>query len=171
MSVCATTPPTSPRRSWAEEKANELSEGYTSPLIPVFEIAEENGVNVVFADFLEYSEKVSGFCDFENAKLFVNKSDSTNRQSFTIAHELGHWILHRNLFEAEPETYPVLPRFSKTDDSNPLEQEANHFAANLLVPKRLLKPLIHAPVSFLADVFGVSRIMMEYRVKNVKAGR
>jgi Zn-dependent peptidase ImmA (M78 family) len=152
----------------ARAVADDLTERYSSPPIPVLEIAERSGVDVVFADMGPHADVVAGFCDFAAAKLYVNRADIPNRQSFTIAHELGHWLLHRDLFKAHPEKYPVLPRFQSTDKNNPVEQEANFFAANLLVPARLLKPVSNAPVAALAGAFKVSRTMMEYRVKNVR---
>lgn len=164
---------TEPSRRWpsgihaAKTRADELSAGYSTPPIPVLEIAEKTGVNVVFADFGKHNETVAGFCDFAAAKLFVNAKDIRARQMFTMAHELGHWVMHRDAFLSDPTKYPVLPRFQDPAPGNPFEQEANAFAANLLVPARLLIPVKSSPVSVLADIFGVSRSMMEYRLRNV----
>lgn len=156
-----------PRYAEARRKAEELTADYSTPPIPVHEIAESNGVDVVFANFGGASDKVAGFCDFAGAKLYVNARDPLSRQTFTIAHELGHWMLHRDLFRQDPEKYQVLPRFQAVEKSSPFEQEANAFAAALLVPARLLKPVRSASVAQLARVFGVSRQMMEFRLKNV----
>lgn len=163
----STSTSTSTRWELAESKANELTSDLVAPPVPVIEIAEESGVDVVFADFGEHSKAVSGFCDFKGATLYVNKDDIIERKTFTIAHELGHWLLHREKFIAEPDTYAVLPRFS-APERNPVEQEANHFAANLLVPRRFLMPVIDVPTAQLAHIFGMSRLMMDYRVKNVR---
>lgn len=157
-----------PRWELAERRANELSEPFTAPPIPVLEIAESHGVDVVFADFDNAGEKVAGFCDFQNGRIYVNDADRLARQTFTIAHELGHWILHRSYFESAPQLYQILPRFQRVARHNPFEQEANCFAANLLVPARLLKPVRNAPVAQLADIFAVSREMMENRLKSVR---
>lgn len=157
----------SPRWKEAEDAANKLTDIYSVPPIPVVEIAERSGVEVVRVEFKAHKDLVAGFCDFKNRKLYVNKEDPQVRQTFTIAHELGHWMLHRHFFEQHPEKYPVLARFQATDKGNPFEQEANHFAANLLVPMRLLRPVARAPVSALATIFQVSKTMMEYRIKNV----
>lgn len=156
-----------PRWRLVERKAKELSAQFSVPPIPVLEIAESNGVDVVFADFGETGEKVAGFCDFENAQLFVNAGDILARQTFTIAHELGHWILHKSYFDQHPEEYSILPRFQSVSESDAFEKEANFFAANLLVPKRLLEPVKKASASELASIFSVSRTMMENRLKNV----
>jgi Zn-dependent peptidase ImmA (M78 family) len=143
-----------------------LTAAYNRPPIPVHRIAEEHGVDVVFADFGKHADTVAGFCDFNQAKLFVNRKDRPDRQSFTIAHELGHWVLHRNLFLSHPERYPILARHADPNNSDPLEKEANAFAANLIVPGRLLQPIRTAPVAVLAKAFGVSPTMMSFRVRN-----
>jgi Zn-dependent peptidase ImmA (M78 family) len=169
MSIFETDQKLAPRAryAFARQRADALTVPYSTPPIPVLEIAEQNGVNVVFSNFGKHSEVVAGFCDFAEAKLYVNIGDARPRQLFTMAHELGHWILHRDIFLANPDAYPVLPRFQAPDSKNPLEQEANCFAANLLVPTRLLMPVKDSPVSALAGIFGVSRSMMENRLKNV----
>lgn len=161
--------PSKPRWNLAETRANELTKRYEEPPIPVLEIAERSGVNVIFADFGENTDTVSGFCDFANARIYVNADDLQERQSFTMAHELGHWVLHRDIYLKQPDLYPVLPRFSEPDKSDPLEKEANKFAACLLVPTRLLAPVRSAPSAALARVFRVSRSMMEWRLKNTES--
>lgn len=160
--------PTIPRRKWVTAQANALSRVYRTPPVPVEEIAEQNGVQVVLADFEDNRDEVSGVCDFEQKKILVNFADLPARRRFTIAHELGHWMLHRGIYQANPDKYRFLPRFRWTDDAGPLEQEANRFAAHLLVPDRLLVPVAQvATASTLADIFGVSRTMMEIRMNSV----
>ncbi|PWB81528.1 MAG: hypothetical protein C3F11_14950 [Methylocystaceae bacterium] len=154
------------RWDYARRRADELTRDYSSPPIPVLEIAEQNGVNVVFSDFGKHRDTVAGFCDFEEARIYVNESDGFGRKMFTIAHEFGHWLLHREFFERDAKEYAVLPRFQKPR-ANPFEQEANCFAAEILAPKHLLLPVKYAGVAQLADIFGVSREMMENRLKNV----
>jgi len=151
----------------AKREADRLTTVYSSPPIPVLEIAEQNGVSVVFANFGSNSRLVAGYCDFRKAQLFVNVDDKPRRQSFTIAHELGHWLMHREIYRNNPNSYPVLPRFSHSPNNDPREKEANKFAAHLLVPDRLLKPVLSPGVSAtaLANIFFVSRTMMEIRMK------
>ncbi|MGX7346869.1 ImmA/IrrE family metallo-endopeptidase [Acetobacter pasteurianus] len=155
-----------PRIEKAIREANVLSSGYTAPPIPVREIAEQAGVDVIFSSFGASSEKVAGFCDFQARKLYVNSNDIITRQKFTMAHELGHWILHRTFFESNPEQYRVLPRFHKPVN-NHFEREADVFAANLLAPSALLRPVRGFGAAALANIFGVSRTMMELRLKEI----
>jgi hypothetical protein len=77
-------------------------------------------------------------------EIWVNAAEAREwpgRRRFTIAHELGHWRLHRDAVEAvfcrsgsvepaPPSERPPLP---------PSEEEANAFAAALLMPARLLQ--------------------------------
>lgn len=156
-----------PRWGLAKAEAAKLADPYSSPPIPVLEIAESHGVDVIITDFGDAGDRVAGFCDFGSARLYVNAKDALTRQTFTMAHELGHWILHREFFDAHPERYQILPRFQRAAANDPFEQEANCFAANLLVPDRLLLPVKGAQVATLAEIFAVSREMMENRLKSV----
>lgn len=154
-------------RSLAKKQADKLTSDYRSAPIPVYEIAEANGVDVVLDDFGRYGDEIAGMCDFNGKILYVNSQDPLPRQMFTIAHELGHWILHKDFFEKNPALYPVLPRKQSVATSNVFEQEANHFAAHLLVPDKLLLPVRGLTSSSLARMFRVSVLMMETRLKNV----
>lgn len=73
--------------------------------------------------------------------ILSNKYDSPSRQKFTIAHELGHCILHQKELEYNRDIV-VFYRKAITSESNPLEQEANCFAANLLVPDSFLRKFL-----------------------------
>jgi Zn-dependent peptidase ImmA (M78 family) len=154
-----------PRWDYARRRANELTTEYSFPPIPVVDIAEKTGVSVAFSDFGKHSATVAGFCDFGAKLIMVNDNDSFGRKRFTIAHELGHWVLHREYFLKEPSEYAVFPRF-QSGMTNAFEKEANIFAAELLVPPRLLEPVKGATITQLAEIFGVSREMMEHRLKN-----
>lgn len=154
------------RWDFVRAKANALTSQYSVPPIPVLEIAEQSGVDVVFTDFGKHGPIVAGFCDFEEAKIYVNSADKLGRQMFTMAHELGHWVLHKDFFSHDEKTYAVLPRFQRAKKNN-IETEANYFAAELLVPSRMLYPVKGAGVAKLAEIFGVSKEMMENRLKNV----
>lgn len=136
--------PTKPRRKWVIEQANALSRIYRAAPVPVKEIAEQNGVQILLADFGEHRDEASGVCDFSKKKILVNFADLPARRRFTIAHERGR-------------TTPA--RWNR---------RANRFAAHLLVPDRLLRPVAKvATASQLADIFGVSRTMMEIRMNSV----
>ena len=72
--------------------------------------------------------------------IFFNGKASYERQRFTIAHELGHFILHRNQrpsFSCDKESV-----YSGADNMRAIEREADDFASNLLMPGDLLRDWI-----------------------------
>ncbi|RHK01314.1 ImmA/IrrE family metallo-endopeptidase [Enterococcus casseliflavus] len=73
-----------------KEERNVLDQIYYSennPSIDVIKIAEKLGFNIKF-DFMNESGKIDG------KTIHVNSLDAEVRQRFTIAHELGHYLLH-----------------------------------------------------------------------------
>ncbi len=67
-----------------------------------------------------------------------------NRLRFTVAHELGHWVLHRDYAtRVKFESFEQFARHFKGEDPSRywLEQEANEFAGRLLVPIERLQEL------------------------------
>jgi Zn-dependent peptidase ImmA (M78 family) len=96
--------------------------------------------------------------------IYVSEKEHPRRQTFTIAHELGHALLHGKLFESHPEDYQVLLRTPIGATKDPLEQEANAFAGHLLVPASLLAKYQRiADNSELARLFNVSEDVIRYR--------
>ena len=92
--------------------------------------------------------------------IFYNPDASPERRRFTIAHELGHFVLHR----AKRRTFncdKAAVHFSQDSAAN-IEREADEFASNLLMPGDVLRERITNQVvdlrllSGLAKVFGVS---------------
>lgn len=99
----------------------------------------------------------------------VNKFHSETRQRFTIAHELGHFIYHKDDDLDEHEF--VDTTFFRGMTSNNLEYTANRFASELLMPEDEVRKLIDAEnvrnIAELASRFGVSSAAMLYRVKEL----
>lgn len=70
----------------------------------------------------------------------VNRHDVKERQRFTIAHEIAHFLLHRDRI-AGGITDDVLYRSRLSDD---LEREANRLAADIIMPIVLIDDLLKA---------------------------
>lgn len=132
-------------------------------------------------------------CISNNAKvIFYDMSGNPFRLKFSIAHELGHFKLHRNEIQyLRPESFDD---WSNTIDEIPnhtmdrFEFQANEFAGRLLVPRDklegsfelvkneliLMKDFFggnyYSTFSFitpsLAKYFGVSEQVMSKRLKN-----
>ncbi|KKS31857.1 MAG: hypothetical protein UU93_C0013G0012 [Candidatus Amesbacteria bacterium GW2011_GWA2_42_12] len=143
--------------------------GVTEPVVNVFQIAKGEGLELRFIKMPEKLQSVAGFLDIDKKIIFINNDDPTNRQTFTIAHELGHFKL-----DHKPEEYSVLLRHTTFNGNyTPVEQEANCFAANILVPKKMAEEIIDKykitkdDIDLLAKMFGVSNEMMAFRAKRL----
>ena len=107
----------------------------------------------------------SGTFKYENDKwiIGVNQNHHKNRQKFTLAHELGHYVLHR-----EKNINIVDTTFFRNNDTNPIEYMANEFAAKLLMPEDKVRYLVDKQkiknIGRLAEEFGVSASAMKYRI-------
>jgi Zn-dependent peptidase ImmA (M78 family) len=148
----------------AEAKAHEILDllGIDRPPVDPVRICRDLGVRVVFARFSGNSQGVSGFYDADEDRIYVNRDEFPQRQSFTIAHELGHRLLHAQW--ARSQDYKILLRDS-TAPTDCYEQEANAFAAHLLVPAQMLASYkAGTTISELADLFMVSNPVIKNRL-------
>lgn len=168
------------RRIEIERRAVDLrtSCGISAPPVPVEQIAISNGIQVV-RSAAEWSE--SGFLLRDNGRTIIgiNSRNSTKRQRFSIAHELGHWCLHKG----KPLIVDQSVMISKRDDvssqaTDREEIEANQFAAELLMPKQFVADAVKRHmrtsagsreefVTALARDFDVSTEAMGWRLINL----
>jgi hypothetical protein len=75
----------------------------------------------------------AGIWQRDRSTILVSTSFPYETQRFTAAHEIGHFVLHPNL--GERTLHRELPVGSGRTWRPPLEQEADHFAACLLLPR------------------------------------
>ena len=133
-----------------EELADGLNRDYfadlgrpITPPIPIEDMAEYFlGYSIEITDEGLFSDPdFLGGIDFEDNKIYVNASveDHDGRYAFTVAHEIGHHVLHREAYLAgqsgsEPD---ILCR--DTFEKPQIEIEADRFAAALLMPSTLVR--------------------------------
>lgn len=103
--------------------------------------------------------------DVDKWIIEVNQLHHKNRRRYTIAHELGHYILHKHLKDRfEDEIF-----FRGGEPSNE-EYQANEFASCILMPEQKFRQLIKDGVNTietLASEFQVSTIALRIRAKNL----
>lgn len=140
--------------------------------INVKQVAKDLGISLLNHEF---PSGMSGVFIRQGEELYigVNKAHATQRKRFTIAHEIGHYILHSedvmhhdNVNLELPEV--VLYRADNVSSHN--EIEANAFAAELLMPESLIAECIESGVNTvdaLATTFNVSPDAMRYRLINL----
>ncbi len=136
--------------------------GMFHPPIDIFGMIKRLNIGLWFEPDLQWSGAVdmANSPGMEEAHIWVKvgPGETPERQRFTAAHELGHLMLHLDGTQA-----------AFRDDTfagDEKEAQANGYAANLLVPMRLLD--IHARSSAdtqaLARLFQVSPAMMRIRL-------
>jgi Zn-dependent peptidase ImmA (M78 family) len=104
-------------------------------------------------------------------EIKINRHESRQRQRFTLAHELAHFLLHRDIIDGMGGklTDNVLYRSGAAEH---VEYEANRLASQIVMPETALQEafsrygenLSETTVELLAEQFGVSKAAMEIRV-------
>lgn len=128
-------------------------------------VAEANNVIIKQGDFKH--PDISGSYDRKSQTIIVDTDDEPNRQAFTIAHELGHHFLHEG--KTEKEIYLRYYSEKLSFEDKKVEQQANLFAASLLMPEELIRKEweLHPDEKLLAKKFGVSQSALHYRLLNL----
>lgn len=125
--------------------------------VPVEDLAAALGISIQYS---ATDEEVSGFLyrDAGGTTIIgVNSNHHQNRQRFTIAHELGHFLLHVRSGVHVDSTMNgplVLLRSELSSEGRDLEEiEANAFASELLMPALLFEHdlQVYAPLDLMDD--------------------
>ena len=152
-----------------------LKANVESPPVDVDAIAALVGAELRF----ESLEDISGvlFRVGDQIVIGVNDGHPSTRQRFTVAHELGHLMLHGHQSLYVDKIFPVHLRDHSSSEGIYLdEMEANAFAAELLMPEKMLeqepelqRKMVDYEVSIqdLAKRYGVSCQAMTFRLVNL----
>jgi Zn-dependent peptidase ImmA (M78 family) len=143
------------------------------PPVPVERVAENLGLEVRYAPL---EGDLSGALVREDHQVYigVNSLHHSNRRRFTIAHEVGHYVLHKGLRLHVDTDFRINWRDEESSKAiNPDEIEANRFAAELLMPTDFLlkdidtlKDASQISLNALAKRYGVSPQAMKIRLGN-----
>jgi Zn-dependent peptidase ImmA (M78 family) len=155
---------------------------HTAP-IPIEDVVNKSGLNLLPFDF---GNDVSGvlYIKNETADIGYNPNESKVRQRFTIAHEFGHYILHRDnekvFIDNENYYQSIMFRSSKLNlsaEDYQKEKQANSFAAAILMPIKLVQKELmdysgfdlsdNTMITELAKKFEVSIQAMSFRILNL----
>ena len=149
----------------AENVAKQI--GYR-PRGDLHEIVAKLGGRVSYRDF--WSDSDSGSLVVESPNdfvIFIAENTSHERDQFTIAHELGHYVLHY-LWPARDSEAPAGKMKANRYGSDRAEWEANWFAAAFLMPEEdFHRSFLTTRGDFvsLAEDFGVSVLAAKTRAK------
>lgn len=106
--------------------------------------------------------------------IYVNKNHPVTRRRFTIAHEIAHYLLHKDMIGDGI----VDDGLYRSGLPSTIETQANNLAAEILMPWHLIDQAMregYNTVPLLADIFNVSKSAMSIRLgvpyeTNVQSG-
>lgn len=142
---------TATSNNWTDDKGN----------IDIIKVVTSKNIRL---EYIPMESSISGYLRQENGVwiIGVNSIHNPKRQRFTIAHELGHFYMHKDKnIDFEDTTF-----FRNTDNSS-IEYSANEFAANLLMPEDSIRKAIQDGIKNIEDLsslFNVSIAAIKYRV-------
>lgn len=139
------------------------------PIIDMMNLLEEHGF--VVSNVKSDSNKVDAFSSYveiNKNRYFIIMLEGENfsfyRQQFSLAHELGHWLMHQGVYN---------PQDLDSDSYRLMEDEANEFAAAFLLPKDTFSRTVSVnpkQIDFylnLKKTWNVSIAMMMMRTRNL----
>jgi Zn-dependent peptidase ImmA (M78 family) len=142
--------------------------------IPVDPVVLANSIGIIVNHATFSDENISGVVAKrgDEALILVNRNDKPFRKRFTIAHEVGHYLLHFAENDGELVDHE-LDLYRDTENDSPdwvKEVEANQFAAALLMPAEKVKDKwkLCKSVEEMARIFNVSEEAMGYRLATLR---
>jgi Zn-dependent peptidase ImmA (M78 family) len=111
------------------------------PVEQISYLLESNGIVIVELEQYEKFDGVSFFTDLGTPMIIINKIMSNDRKRFTIAHELGHLLMHGE--------NPLIP------EHRDVETEANRFASEFLMPEEGIRNHLYSLK--LSDLSGLKK--------------
>jgi Zn-dependent peptidase ImmA (M78 family) len=177
------------RRPTAKKKSQEMESPFevaarnmASAPIPVEKIIAELGINYAEEHL---PDEDSGMITRVDSAYFIviNEAHPKVRRRFTAAHELGHYVYHRDLIGdgvVDDAAYrsTTSGRYANSRIKPWHEAQANKFAVNLLMPLNLLRKTVSElrlemprDVSDLAKKFQVSEQALRIRLEALERSR
>ncbi len=160
-------------------KVNIILRGLSEISLPIKidDIAKSRGLTIIPYPL---GDDVSGVLSIKDGKgtIGFNEKESKVRKRFTIAHELGHFELHKDksdLFVDKQFIYRS-QNSGNTPVNQQMEQEANIFASAILMPtefvrrevdKRNIDLTNEEAIKELAKLFEVSSTAMSIRISSL----
>lgn len=158
----------------AQKAAAKVLEQYWDGKLPVdpVAIAEKLNIDVSFVEFEDPELSGAITATAGEVKIFLSDKERFERQLFTCAHEIGHFMERA---EAQDDTYTFKESEAELQAARGRgwdlhEFYADEFAGNLLMPTPRVKELYeeNVSVSEMADIFSVTRAAIHTRLDRLK---
>lgn len=151
----------------AREHASNILQRYHLGDLPIDPVALAKRMRIQIKPSRFKKDWISGGIHKEGNEttIYVKSTDSLSRQRFTVAHEIGHYIMHMDEIGKDG-LLEKIDMFRDPNDNSLKELEANEFAASLLMPEGKVRQYwgIYGSTEVLADMFCVSLSAMSYRL-------
>ena len=134
--------------------------GFYEPPVDVHRIATMLGISVREVSSPGWSGACQCNPEKREATIWIRAEDHRLRKRFTLAHEIGHIVLHK----------PGIAYRDIEFDGSIEERQANGYAAGLLMPEFMVTPRLSA---YGTDILGLSRLFdvsegsMRFRLVNL----
>lgn len=142
-----------------------------APPVDVLQILTAHGIG--YEEVEDFPDTVDALFIEDGMKVYaaVNAKQHLHRRRFSVAHELGHYFLHRQGMPEDTVTIDHPPADATDIATKSLaEIEADLFAGELLVPLELLKPCLAEGISELSKLFLVSEHVVSIAIsRHMKA--
>ncbi len=124
---------------------NTILEKYTKLVpVPIVALAQELGLKIYETNELKKNESGAIKKEGDDYVIYLNASDPTTRKRFTIAHEIAHFLLHKELLDnnrefvdtAQQPTTLYRSAGDTPSEDRRYEIEANMKAGELLMPEQ-----------------------------------
>ena len=132
-----------------------------TPLSKLCKIAHVHGIAIDLWSFGEYLSA----CLWKSStgwRIVLNVDESQARRTFSLAHELGHYFIHRH--------HGHVQFWCSGRVDWGIEREANIFAEHLLMPSRIMIPLARSGMdaAAIADKLELSEQAVRIRLDTIR---
>ncbi|WP_334085047.1 ImmA/IrrE family metallo-endopeptidase [Helicobacter typhlonius] len=167
--------------AFIEDQALSESSSQQNNIYEIYKKAQQNNISIKPFDIFSYiktldsirlldeylENDISGIIEkfTHYYQITLNKYHSNLRRRFTLAHELGHFLLHKQYLENNKKIEDAI-LFRRQSNINCIELEANEFAAELLMPKDDFEKEVkngNNTIEKLSSCFQVSFAAVKYR--------
>lgn len=142
-----------------KNKVNEIIKRYKTN--DPYKIAEALDVILLFVPL----KGVNGFYNYykRNHIIYINEDLEEEEQRITLAHELGHLVLHKN-------TNAIYLNTTTALNTQKFEREADIFASELLISDNDIIDNVNLTAKTLSKILCVKEKHINYKYENLKEG-
>lgn len=151
-----------PRRQNVPGHGSEWAKALLAELVPapagVRQIAAALGLEVREVETDGFEGALVRACELPLGAIVVRRSiREAGRKNFTIAHEIGHFVLPGHDRASLACTRSDVANWADHSEEKAFEREADEFAADLLMPASLVESIVNSATPSLAAIEKIAR--------------